>query len=1477
MIRETMKLKNIISFGLIQAFLLVFNACVPVAKRTECGSNEAFNANLRVCVPTIGTNSSLLYIQSRQPQNNITDQVGSTTTHQFEIVVNDVYSAGYNISWQLRTPNNSVIFLSAGSGTSPGSNRATFTAQTQATQGAGAYQIEANILDNTNSTTLAATSWTINIVSGTVPEIKTISPAGSSYSIVSTQTTASLSMSFTIGSYANIFPRWYVNGELAPNNSPTTSPLSYSSTYGSSAIFDPNANTSNLSIPVTNMNFGVNLVVLNLEDATEVYDTHVWTIYKSYPVLDGIAGSDALNPSTPGVNPNVGGSGSGASPTQVIAIDGVSIVDQGFKLGSDGSDITGGVGRGFCVYVENFTGTQNIPGVSNVFVRFKLDGAQLGGDITFSGNGAANKKCITDATGFNNIALGLPPTLQDIGTTKTISAEICDRGTSGSVNDCGNGYLVKKYNWSIFVRSKNTAPVIASDVGAGSPAATNTTDSDPNNDKVDMVQDLTKRFSITITDDDSQVANNPDFQVRWYINGILMDGINLFPNTSDPTPDCYHTYNDAATIADPVNEKYFCDITVPSYLASGPNNTTSYTVTAVVSDTSKYVGGINKDSNMLTWLLNVSEVQTPPVIQNIYGSTGASADQDFATCFALQSSPDTCIATSETTGSPDLTENQDYILKIRISDAERDNYWRRIEMCKTFVVGQPASTASDCVIISGDQYFQNALYNSPPDGDVTTSEYVFRMPETAIVGALNGQVHFRVTVQDVPTTVAATVIAQKVFSVEVNNNNPQPTINTDTATPKFLPELPLVTYDVYAGMPFTFYPGVVSDPSKADGKNITFQWQVCAGGGSCLSPSEWTDITGATKDKLVWTPPTSLNGATIQIRACIGDDGIGNEVANCPVAAGPWQNIVARKNHIVLKGTTPDAFTHNPSGEMATWYDISQQEPTQYTAYSTGDYPSAGIVVEKVVYIGDGAVPHVEDIKSVYFSTEVSGNAGKASDLSLIGDPTTNSLFVAYKVKDELTIPQNLTTIRIRRIFTQNALFGFDYNGINLGYTLPPGSVTPFQLSPQGANDKTAEIDIVDTAWAGETIEINGFPITEGLDVSLNGLSSDQAAEALATHINNLSDQKVLYKVFATRAGSTVILTGLPTNDYIDVQLYAKKVGSIMYDSTNQKIHLPFIDGLNNDKVSVISLSTLEHLGDANANPINYLQLDSTAGSQDIVNAYSEASGYYYIAAKNYNGYFALYAYDELNSSSVDKKTGSDTAIFSKPIDQLRIGVSSTNNPYVFLGATDTSGNLMLARINENSFLGNTITGSNIEADLINSIKQGTRSQPGGDGDQFKGLSDFRLVSIPDEPQKALLFVSTNNDSVAHIDPSKRNNLYMVKISTDDDEIYTAPITLINTQSLINFPDIDLVSGYNAIENYKISVSPYVKDRTFGLSGYTLNENQKDMVFVNYTVGDSLNPSAISQFINVEEETISATETSFSEGFTPPYIEKIEE
>ncbi|MDA9793335.1 hypothetical protein N9B72_01995, partial [Bacteriovoracaceae bacterium] len=759
MIRETMKFKNIRTLCSALFFIIIFSACVPVEKRTECGVNEAFNANLRVCVPTIGTNSSLLYIDSRLPSNNITTFASSTASQNFSIVVNDVYSNGYIISWNLRDPNNSVTYLSSGSG----ANSISFQPSSQATQGAGTYQIEASVLDSTNSNVIAATSWTVNLTGAATPEITSITPQTSALSLTINEADTTFSIAYNANG-AVVTPKWYINGSEQTASSGTTS----------------------LIVAVASLNYGINFINASLTDATgggSVYESTMWTVIKSYPELSFImSGGDSANPQTTGLSPDPNIISVGGTPTQVIAIDGVSVPDGGFK--SSGSDVSGGTGSAFCIYVSDYTGSRQLSGISNVFVRFKLDGSLLGGNLNFSGDGATNQKCLTDVTGYNTFTVSLSAALQDIGTSKTITAEVCDMGPAGSKTDCSNGYLAYTYTWTLNVRSTNTAPVIGADIAAGSPPATNTTDIDTSNDMVQLTQDQSQTFSMAITDDDSDPNNNNDFQTRWYLNGLLLDGINTYPDSTAVTSDCYHTYNDAA-ITTPSTEKYSCAVSIPSYLTSGPNSTTSYTLTAVTSDQSIWPGGINKDSNILTWTLNVTEAQSAPVIQPLFDSVALAGGQNANenSYFALQSTPDTPIDVGITA----LDENTDLVFKIRVKDDERDNYYRLIEMCKTYTVGDPSSTASDCTILSGMQ-----LISRTDDQQYSTTEYALRMPETAITAVASGQVHFRVTVQDIPTNTQGT-LDYAVLSVNINNNNPAPTIDITTISPALAPVLPLVS------------------------------------------------------------------------------------------------------------------------------------------------------------------------------------------------------------------------------------------------------------------------------------------------------------------------------------------------------------------------------------------------------------------------------------------------------------------------------------------------------------------------------------------------------------------------------------------------------------------------------------------------------------------------------------------------------------
>ncbi|MGK0368027.1 MAG: hypothetical protein ACI9QD_001167, partial [Thermoproteota archaeon] len=599
-----------------------------------------------------------------------------------------------------------------------------------------------------------------------------------------------------------------------------------------------------------------------------------------------------------------------------------------------------------------------------------------------------------------------------------------------------------------------------------------------------------------------------------------------------------------------------------------------------------------------------------------------------------------------------------------------------------------------------------------------------------------------------------------------------------------------------------------------------------------------------------------------------GDDGRGHElILHCtgvPTAGGspdtskiavvgPWENITIQPNTVLFSGIDDDGSPHIPMGETATWYDESQSDITVYNVSNTATQPTnptvtGAIIVEKVVYMGD-ASGHVNSFDAIQFSTENGGSANVATDISIDGDPANDSLYIAYKVEDALTVPSLITTIRIRRIWTKNGLFGFNYSGQTISYTGAP----PVTITPQGAMDDDIEVDFISNSWnPGDSIVINGASVTM---VTTGTESTTELASMFAAAVNNNTDNKILYKVFAERVGTTVKISGLPTNDYIDIQLYAKKLGKIMVDSVNQKIHLPFIDGMNDDKISVISLSTQFKLGDSANNVVNYLTLNGTGSYIDFDNSLSKYSNRFFFAGINRDKYVYLLSYSDISSNAQQFISSSDTAIFSQPMERIKLATGSNGNGHLFILAENADEKLNLARVEEDGFN----QGNNVST-------IGTRSEPldPDNTSQFKHLNDFQMVTIPNQPMGGIIFSSTNNNT--NHDTTKKLRGYVSKISVTDTNLNTAPIMLGNSQTQVNSNTTSLVEDFN------ISMTPVFIQRTFGEFGYTTDENKSDVLFINYTTGNSAIPYKHGAFINTRDEQIQATEQGFTEGFAPAYF-----
>lgn len=1435
----TMEWKKLIGLMMLVG---LFSACVPVEKRAECSSGEAYNSSLRTCVPTIGSGSgSITYFKATSPSSQaLTKSIYDGATN-FSVLVADPYNKGFTIKWFLTFPNNTVQQVGI-----VGSDNISVGAGNVNSQ-VGNYVLEAKLFDAGGIQLLDTKNWFINFVSSQTPSIASIVP--SRVSTVQTLTVGgnvlSFNASFTDNGYTGFNPSvtvtatWKVNGLAVASSTNPNTPASFN--------FDP-----------ATYGVGTHSVNFSLSGGSQIFDEVNYIVIVQAPNL--VSYFDSAAP---------------ISGSAITVVDGVNIANNGFLI----PDNVGGftpmtAANAFCLSVTNFQGTRNIPGIPNTYIRYKLDGNLLNSSpLNFTGNGTANPKCITDVAGLNNFNISLPSYLQEIGQSKVLTAEVYDMGPNGQHLDDPN-YLIKTVNWNLYVRPKNTKPSIS----------TNLTIGDFDTGNINIVQDTDYTFAFTVADDDGNSSLNSDFEVRWYINGTLINGVNSFPNTNQPTPDCFHSYSEAN---DDFNQdtvtgdatgglmsyKYSCKVAIPSFITSGSNNNTGYTLTAVVSDKSHYPGGAAKDSNTLTWNITLDETQTASQIADITTNTaisGLSTNDTYIEVVGI-SQPSLIGVAAGGVGS-EIPETTDISLKIAVADQERDDYLRTIELCKGY--SGALTPPYDPVLAQNCSVIDPVKTINRNNGDLWhQSSFSYRITESALVGALTGKIYFKVTIQDLPSTTQGTII-KALFPVEAINYNPQPVaVANSTPTivvPPFTPESPLTNYNVYPGIPFSLDPGPVSDASESDGNNILYQWQICHS--VVCTNSDWINIDGATERILAWTPSAELATLTtdVSFRLCIGDDGFGHEMTNCvgPTQStdvtwvGPWQYFFVNKNQVNYTANVDELNNDTtPSGQVATWVNTTSSEREVYTVYSTAGSGAqdARIVISKAVYKGDGTghIPSAEaqlngiDVYSSSFYTDVNG-AGfsyPADDITIAGDATNGYLYIVYKVTDPNTIPANISTIKVRRVKISNGLMGFSYTGIPYDDSLAGNC---YITTPQGLYGDNIQLDFTtNDCFAGESIILNGAQ----LDIStIVGASGAATAQSLANYLNGNPALELNDRFHATVSGPVLTLTGYSNNDFFDANYYAKEIGNAVIDPNTNELIVPFVDGVNGDKISVFKIQTTANLGDPNNNK-SKIEFNATPQAVAIENAYSTGVNYHFFAIKSASNHLYLYAYDAINELSSPYTTGSNTDIFTHTVSEFKIGAGQPGNAFTFIAGIDpnNSNKMSMIRIDESSFVSSSLTVYRKEP-----LDDDNRSQ-------YKELYDFDIFPLFGTHEAIL--VSATNSSSDH-DPDKRQKVYVSKIKSMDILANGSPFKLLNTQSPVNY------STQSLYPNHKVAIAGIDSGRDFGQQGAILNENiSNEVVFLSYTVDDgSTIPSMRSSFINVEEENITVDSPSPQDGFQPGYV-----
>ncbi|MBY0515850.1 MAG: hypothetical protein K2P81_03000 [Bacteriovoracaceae bacterium] len=1374
--------------------MLALAGCLPTAKQQSCGTGSVFNSVSRACVPiTSGGSTSGVSIGSKSPVvSNLTVAQSQVTTSTFSVTVLDPLSQGYVIRWLLYPPSgvtftgNPLLLNTASYGLSPASLG----------MSPGLWTLAAEIYNSTGASLVTSAQWTVTVSSNPTPTLsynsgsaiqattasRLTTDTATTYLAVNVTDTASTPTAWTMN--------WYYDGVLMKTGSSTGSktPITSSATY--ETFFSTGNALASDNPPIS---AGPHIIRAELRNGSSIYDFKEWQIYVYAPNLPQLSNTAVPLPNT---------------SVTVSAIDGVSLASGGFR--SNSANIF--PGSGFCVAVNDFDGTRNnsIPG--GVVVQFKNNGTPVGAPQTFSAN--HSYVCLETVNSAFNMTLANA----NVGEFKTVTASITDVDTNTTVATVA---------WGVSIRPKNTAPV----ANIASPTST----------LVIQLQDTTTSYTMTVTDDDTTSADN--MNIDFYIDGVVMNGVNNFPGTSVLTPDCSHLPSVAPTGA----ARLTCNVTIPSYdlLGRVDPRFKTYTITARATDQAVN-GGAAQTSNIISWTMNPINTASPLITDTaptIAAQGGSTTTNSYIATLASPSTP---------TGGP-IAEMTDIVFSVLVNDTQRDNFRVQIDHC---LDGAPctstASVAGQFLVTRGSDTLGKRVSVN------------YQIPETAITGAASGTVTYRITVQDqLPDYNSDSIVdlgsaVTSFMTLSVTNKNPFPVwAGSAGANPTLASSLSVMT-----GMPLTLDPGTITDASTADGETILYQWEISTDGGTT-----WNTITGATSKILKWTPGDAIAGSAVQLRLCLGDNGTGNGLALCtglaaPTApplpattrvAGPWTGVVAKGNKISKNIINPTA-----NGEVATWYDATERE--LYMAYvNKAGVNSSSIVVEKYDVATNGTISYV---KAVSFATERTGPAYDASALSVVGQrvvvsgKTYRGLYVSYVTMSAPTISPQM---RVRHIDLTDDELNFTYSGF-----YESNSASQDIFVTEGTTPGQVTLQVVDTVFdAGEYILINGVKLTP---VAVGAMTSLCEFEADAT----LTTDQVMANIetrYYTCIGSTGDarsftpnvsvnldqwpITNFPQN-WVDLSysLFLGKAGEIMLQSDT--LLIPFLDNLNSGKLSVailgttnggFSSGTVAKTAAPYAQTPTYVAISSTVQGQDLANSYSGTGSFDVAMTTSVSG---LNVYRlSFNPPSTVGLTNQVLNVFGagefvqKP--RIATGASATNN-HVFLLAQDTTSatkELFHARIAASTY----------------TLAPGSPFIPfDGVHEQAQQQTEYKIRALTGD-KRAVVSSMTDAGEIL---------ISMIKpVSTGSDVPMIRPVA---GGAGSAYPRLD--SGVSTSVATLSMMWPFTM--TVGDAGATASENSQESVVVLYP--SSAASGLTARFINVVESSIQATSVDGSGRFQPPYI-----
>lgn len=1489
-----LKLRHLNKLPLLLLLSAFLSSCLPMQKETQCGSNEAFNATRRRCVPVVGSSTtSTVFIQSKTPENSYTASIiDSGITHS--VAISDAYNYGYTVHWYEHYQDNggnTVSVLVA-------INTSSYSFVPSA-KSAGDYILEAILYDIDANEQLDSVNWNIKVSDLDNPTLINASPPVAAYSYSTASTSESLSI--YIDNPNDLSGYYYIYVDGVQQGAPTL--------YTSSA-------TVSQTIAPSSMTKGIHTVEVRIKETTSsptIIDNYLWSINIVDPDMPII---DVANSIPPLVE-------------TVTVVDGVNYTSNGW-LREDLTDMS--TTNGLCILVDNYDKNVAIDAGdgSDIDVEFFVSGNSIGNAVRDTASDGTtglgdNYFCLSEANidaAQSYFNLSNP----DVAESKSINVVTYKTGTSE---------ILESLTWNVVVRPKNIRPVISIDGANTDPTLgcvatsavyyTGCTITQSVNSQQDTVpvtygagaessfytddaNDIDNDAVLAISlDYDPDIVGEDDYRVYFKIKKSTDASYQDIDSTGGTTAisdytyaDCSYDESDTAATVDSTN-KLWCNLRMDAFNNNGSVEPGNYIVTAYIEDFGDGLGfgTANKSSNLLTWEITVVEQQDTGYVEIAeYDNAATTADswiQTGADCTAPAGVVDI--------GSDTVDEANTLTFCIQVRDYERDDFKISLEMTNGVLGGYSTLYSTD---------YQTKSDNA----EWTIWSQQIEIPQWAVTA--DGTTTVKVTVQDNPdsttTPICFTCATDTMtFNLNVDNVNPAPEFDDVVAGANNEIDMSGNGTIVFAGMPFTITTSgdidgttgsdvAYTDNSQYDGNIVSWKWMV-----SYDARATWEEIDGASGSSnsipyLVWTPSPDITSGTAILRLCLADDGDNTFTSLSCNAAGAaandsireWENITIYNSNMLLAHDIGGTATYSAGNDMSQWYDATNER--LYVAYTNG----TNIIVEKLgLSVTNGSF---ETIHSIAIPTEDDLGSGgytatAAYDLSIDG-VEGQSIMISYGLVE---ITSNSPQFRVRRIDISKDTLNFNYCGF---YNSNPSSphdgcdssptkqLYVYQSGVQGdISDNTEISGWTDGSNAG-TLSFSftsDDPINDGTNYDLilktsigdqitfrygatNDLANDvigycntgctdenTRAQALATAINTAAGDTecdlIPLEFFAesTPAG-LVTIYGPPEFDYWDIdQKIAPVVGRINIRDSDGSWYVPYSDAATSLQLGLLK-------GDAATNaaglaagtaPSHTPLAGSNVMNQEIDNIYNSNLDSVYIATKNTNSNLDIFQVNV--GAATPTISAAQTDVHTKgsydSIENVRVSYGANDDIYVSSISTTTSGDRDLSLAVTDSTL------SAASADIsISAI---------GYEHYVEQIDKAHVSADPANAGEVIVALTTNNDNAVY-----PNNAYMIKLTN-----VTTAATSFNLHT-VSYPALnDDSSAGSTLTNGAIWATDIFQftGKSYDDQDSVAEDLDKYSLFFGFHEPGGSGNEIRSGFYNIEEESILATDDT-GVGFFPAII-----